>query len=107
MNYSKDNSKYKILYFGDSITYGSPYKSNSNKHIFSIPYRVKELLGCVYYNPSIPGSTYHDLGQKMEKILKIQNIIDIVFVERLLTQYLLANFLEIGETLIIQKIVKV
>ncbi|OEC97284.1 MULTISPECIES: SGNH/GDSL hydrolase family protein [Methanobrevibacter] len=63
-NYSKDNSKYKILYFGDSITYGSPYKSNSNKHIFSIPYRVGELLGCVYYNPSIPGSTYHDLGQK-------------------------------------------
>ena len=64
MNYSQENSKYRILYFGDSITYGSPYKSTSTRHIFSIPYRVAELLGCVYYNPSIPGSTYHDLGQK-------------------------------------------
>ena len=63
MNYSEDNSKYRILYFGDSITYASPYKSASSRHIFSIPWRVAELLGCVYYNPSIPGSTYHDLGQ--------------------------------------------
>lgn len=63
MNYSSDNSQYRILYFGDSITYGSPYKSNSSRHIFSIPHRVAQLLGCVYFNPSIPGSTYHDLGQ--------------------------------------------
>ncbi|MBR3113743.1 MAG: carboxypeptidase regulatory-like domain-containing protein [Methanobrevibacter sp.] len=63
MNYSEDNSNYKILYFGDSITYGSPYKSASSRHIFSIPHRVAQLLGNVYYNPSIPGSTYHDLGQ--------------------------------------------
>ncbi|WP_405267847.1 collagen binding domain-containing protein [Methanobrevibacter sp.] len=63
MNYSEDNSKYRILYFGDSITYGSPYKSPASRHIFSIPYRIAQLLGCAYYNPSIPGSTYHDLGQ--------------------------------------------
>ena len=62
-NYDEENSKYKLLYFGDSITYGSPYKSPSSRHIFSIPHRVSQLLGCSYYNPSIPGSTYHDLGQ--------------------------------------------
>ena len=62
MNYSKDNAKNRILYIGDSITYGSPYKSSSSRHIFSIPHRVSQLTGCVYYNPSIPGSTYHDLG---------------------------------------------
>lgn len=73
MNYSSDNSKYRILYFGDSITYGSPYKSDSSRHIFSIPYRVGELLGCVYYNPSIPGSTYHDLGQKNGKNIENTN----------------------------------
>lgn len=61
-NFSLDNSKYRILYIGDSITYSSPYYG-AEKHIFSIPSRVGELLGCVYYNPSIPGSTYHDLGQ--------------------------------------------
>ena len=66
-NYSQNNSQYRILYFGDSITYGSPYKSTSSRHKFSIPWRVAELLGCVYYNPSIPGSTYHDLGQKNGK----------------------------------------
>ena len=63
MNYTEDNSNFKILYFGDSITYGSPYKAASSRHIFSIPHRVAQLLGNVYYNPSIPGSTYHDLGQ--------------------------------------------
>jgi len=52
----------RILYFGDSITHGSPYDSAATQHVFSIPYRVAQLLGCVYYNPSIPGSTYHDLG---------------------------------------------
>ena len=56
-------AKEKILYFGDSITHGSPYDNAAYQHVFSIPYRVAQLLGCVYYNPSIPGSTYHDLGQ--------------------------------------------
>ena len=54
VNYDYSN-KNRILYLGDSITYGS-------KHIFSFPYRVAQLIGGVYYNPSVPGSTYHDLG---------------------------------------------
>lgn len=53
------NSDRKILYFGDSITYGSPYKGKSTRHIFSYPNRVHLLTGVKYYNPSIPGSTYH------------------------------------------------
>ena len=60
-NYGKYDN-YSILYFGDSITYGSPYKSEASRHIFSIPNRVAQLTGCTFYNPSIPGSTYHDLG---------------------------------------------
>ena len=64
-----------ILYFGDSITHGSPYDSATTQHVFSIPYRVAQLLGCVYYNPSIPGSTYHDLGYYEENgtIVNIEN----------------------------------
>ena len=62
-DFSQENSKYRILYFGDSITYGSNYISVSDRHIFSIPHRVEQLLGCVYYNPSVTGATYHDLGQ--------------------------------------------
>lgn len=61
VNYNDSNDN-RILYFGDSITYGSPYRSNLSRHIFSFPYRVAQLIGGVYYNPSIPGSTYHDLG---------------------------------------------
>ena len=56
------NSQYRVLYFGDSITFGSPYYSSTSIHVFSMPYRIAQLTGCVYYNPSIPGSTYHDLG---------------------------------------------
>jgi len=52
-------SEQKILYFGDSITYGSPYKGNTTRHIFSYPNRVHLLTGAKFYNPSIPGSTYH------------------------------------------------
>lgn len=65
----------RILYFGDSITHGSPYDSAATQHVFSIPYRVAQLLGCVYYNPSIPGSTYHDLGYYEENgtIINIEN----------------------------------
>lgn len=61
VNYN-DSNENRILYFGDSITYGSPYRSESLRHIFSFPYRVAQLIGGVYYNPSIPGATYHDLG---------------------------------------------
>lgn len=61
-NYADTNSEHRVLYFGDSITFGSPYYSSSSIHVFSMPYRIAQLTGCVYYNPSIPGSTYHDLG---------------------------------------------
>jgi hypothetical protein len=61
-NYDENNSQYRVLFFGDSITFGSPYYSSSTIHVFSMPHRISQLTGCVYYNPSIPGSTYHDLG---------------------------------------------
>lgn len=47
-----------ILFVGDSITYGKPYKSKESRHIFSYPNRIAQLTGVNYYNPSIPGATY-------------------------------------------------
>lgn len=52
--YSNNN----ILFLGDSITFGSPYRSEETCNIFSYPYRVNQLTNVKYYNPSIPGSTY-------------------------------------------------
>lgn len=60
--YSQNNSDYRVLFIGDSITFGSPYYASSTIHVFSMPHRIAQLTGCVYFNPSIPGSTYHDLG---------------------------------------------
>lgn len=56
-----DGRKYgnmNILYLGDSITFGSPYKSKETVEIFSYPWRISRLTGAKFYNPSIPGSTY-------------------------------------------------
>lgn len=77
------NRKYdeNILWFGDSITYGSPYYHGKDEngispawHRFTMPKRVDELLSnrktaslvneteklkTHFYNPSIPGSTYY------------------------------------------------
>ena len=53
-----------ILFLGDSITFGSPYKAASTAPLvgtvdyFSYPNRVAQLTGVTFYNPSIPGSTY-------------------------------------------------
>lgn len=47
-----------ILFIGDSITYGSPYKGVSTREVFSYPWRVQQLTGVKMYNPSIPGATY-------------------------------------------------
>ena len=58
INNCGNSSKYKIMYIGDSITYGTPNISLTSRHIFSIPYRVQQLIGGVYFNPSIPDSTY-------------------------------------------------
>lgn len=58
--FNTENRKYqdtKVLFFGDSITYGSPYYGSS-QGLFSYPERVKQLTGVTLYNPSIPGSTY-------------------------------------------------
>ena len=43
----------KVLFYGDSITYGSGYSG-----MYAYPIRVQQLTGCDYYNPSIPGATY-------------------------------------------------
>lgn len=59
--FSIENRKYEdknILFFGDSITFGSPYKGRLTRDVFSYPYRVQQLTGAKFYNPSIPGSTY-------------------------------------------------
>lgn len=53
----RSNSSHNILYIGDSITYGSPYKTELTRYIFSYPWRVSELTGCDYYNAAIPGAT--------------------------------------------------
>lgn len=53
-HYDKEN----ILYIGDSITFGSPYKGTNTVEVFSYPWRVNQLTGAQYYNPSIPGATY-------------------------------------------------
>lgn len=47
-----------ILYIGDSITFGSPYKGATTKEVFSYPWRINQLTDVQYYNPSIPGATY-------------------------------------------------
>ncbi len=47
-----------ILFLGDSITFGSPYKGETTKEVFSYPWRVQQLTGVQMYNPSIPGATY-------------------------------------------------
>ncbi len=67
LKYFSHNSTNKILFIGDSITHGSPYRYLYElSGIFSFPYRVSQLTGCTFYNPSVAGSTYHDLGIKSD-----------------------------------------
>lgn len=47
----------KVLYLGDSISYGTPYESSEEEHIFSYPNRVAQITGCGFYNPSVSGMT--------------------------------------------------
>ena len=63
---SVNGSAYKVLYFGDSIFYGSPYNTYATRDIFSIPYRVSQLTGSVFYNPSISAATFAKLNQKVD-----------------------------------------
>ena len=60
-NFTIENRNYQdknILYIGDSITFGSPYKGATTVEVFSYPWRVQQLTGVKMYNPSIPGATY-------------------------------------------------
>ncbi len=63
---SVKGSAYKVLYFGDSIFYGSPYNTYAARDIFSIPYRVSQLTGSVFYNPSISAATFAKLNQNVD-----------------------------------------
>ena len=53
------HAKTKILFIGDSLTYGAPYFDDKRRHKFSYPSRIHQLTGAEYYNASIPGATYH------------------------------------------------
>ena len=55
---NKVYSDKSILYIGNSITFGSPYKGKNTVEVFSYPWRVQQLTGADMYNPSIPGATY-------------------------------------------------
>ena len=48
----------KVLYVGDSISFGSPYYEREIKN-FSYQNRIAQLTGVTNFNPSIPGATYH------------------------------------------------
>lgn len=52
-NYQGEN----VLYLGDSISYGTPYESSGEEHIFSYPRRVAQITGCRFYNPAMSGMT--------------------------------------------------
>ena len=52
-NYSE-----KILLVGDSISFGSPYYEGERRY-FSFRNRIEQLTGASFFNPSIPGATYH------------------------------------------------
>lgn len=66
-HFSQNYSNNSILYIGDSLTFGAYYSSSKND-LFSIPYRVAQLIGGVYYNPSIMGSTYHSLEKNINNV---------------------------------------
>ena len=53
------HGKTKMLFIGDSLTYGAPYFDEKSRHRFSYPSRIHQLTGAEYYNASIPGATYH------------------------------------------------
>jgi len=79
-NFNIENRRFdktNVLFFGDSITFGSPYKAESTRTVFSYPHRVQQLTGINYYNPSIPGSTYtysnKDNRSRMIQIAKCLN----------------------------------
>lgn len=73
-NYSDHN----VLFLGDSITFGSPYKSYTNRYIYSYPWRVSQLTGIHFYNPSIPGATlaYKESGSSYHRYRIVTDVAD-------------------------------
>lgn len=68
-----DKREYKeknILFLGDSITIGRPYlRTADEKEVFTFPWRVRQLTGAQYYNPSVPGATYTSGNQSRSHIV--------------------------------------
>ena len=66
----------KVLFLGDSMTFGSPYYSKS-VHSFSYASRIQQLTGIKMFNPSIPGSTwrYHPLDNRYRIVTGVANMI--------------------------------
>lgn len=77
MKYRK-YSRHKILYIGDSITYGSPYKTDITKYVFSYPWRVSELTDAYYYNAAIPGATMAYMPTTSASFHRYRIITDVV-----------------------------
>lgn len=71
-----EKNKYQnnnVLFIGDSITYGSPYKSMQTKNVFAYPWRFSKITGAKIYNPSIPGATYRyrDGGSRDRMVVQV------------------------------------
>lgn len=71
-------SKKKILFIGDSITFGTPYKSKTTIHKFSYPYRISELTSAQYYNAAIPGATMAYKSNSKASFHRYRIITDVV-----------------------------
>ena len=75
---NRSYSDKKILYIGDSITYGTPYSAAIGSGIYSYPWRVSELLEADYYNAAIPGSTLTYSRRQTASIHRYRIISDVV-----------------------------
>ena len=73
-----DHSDKSILFIGDSIMYGALYKAPENRHLFSIPRRIHQLTGAEFYNPSIPGATYHYQSWQRTNQYRYRIVTDVV-----------------------------
>lgn len=78
--YTIANRKYSnenVLFLGDSITFGSPYKGKTTKDVFSYPWRVNQITGANYYNPSIPGATLADRDTPQDSYHRYRIVVDV------------------------------
>lgn len=73
-----DHSDKSILFIGDSIMYGALYKAPENRHLFSTPRRIHQLTGAEFYNPSIPGATYHYQSWQRTNQYRYRIVTDVV-----------------------------